>query len=120
MGMVPATAARDYASRIEQLGGTAFLEAYKDLKGGGAISEKEGTKAEQAVARIKDRSLREEDHLQALKEYRDIVETGANRSLQKMGGRVPQGYEPIPKSGKPSAPAQQRSFTGGARVISVE
>jgi hypothetical protein len=122
MGMIPATGARDYASRIEQLGGTQFLEAYKDLKGGGAISQEEGKKAEKAVARIQDRSLREEDHLQALKEYRDIVEAGAKRALQKMGGRVPEGYEAIPKMGgaKPAATQQQRSFTGGARVISVE
>jgi hypothetical protein len=122
MGMIPATGARDYASRIEQLGGTQFLEAYKDLKGGGAISQEEGKKAEKAVARIQDRSLREEDHLQALKEYRDIVEAGAKRALQKMGGRVPEGYEAIPQMGgtKPAATQQQRSFTGGARVISVE
>jgi hypothetical protein len=120
MGMIPATGARDYASRIEQLGGTQFLEAYKDLKGGGAISQEEGKKAEKAVARIQDRSLREEDHLQALKEYRDIVEAGAKRALQKMGGRVPEGYEAIPQMGGTKPAANQRSFTGGARVISVE
>jgi hypothetical protein len=120
MGMIPATGARDYASRIEQLGGTQFLEAYKDLRGGGAISQEEGKKAEKAVARIQDRSLREEDHLQALKEYRDIVEAGAKRALQKMGGRVPEGYEAIPQMGGTKPAANQRSFTGGARVISVE
>lgn len=119
---VPATGARDFAARVEQLGGTAFLEAYQTLKGGGAISESEGRKAEQAISRIKDRFTSEADYLKALQEYRDIVETGAKRALQKMGGRVPEGYEAIPQMGaaKPAAKPQQRSFTGGARVISVE
>jgi hypothetical protein len=119
---IPATGARDFAARVEQLGGTAFLEAYQKLQGGGAISEAEGRKAEQAISRIKDRFTSEADYLKALQEYRDIVETGAKRALQKMGGRIPEGYEAIPKMGgtKPAANQQQRSFTGGARVISVE
>lgn len=125
MSYLPASQARDFANRVEQLGGTAFLEAYKELKGGGAISEAEGKKAEAAVARLKDRFISEGDYLKALQEYRDIVETGAKRTLQKLGGNVPEGYEPIPQApslSKPAQarPAQQRSFTGGARVISVE
>lgn len=125
MSYLPASQARDFANRVEQLGGTAFLEAYKELKGGGAISEAEGKKAEAAVARLKDRFISEGDYLKALQEYRDIVETGAKRTLQKLGGNVPEGYEPIPQApsfNKPAQarPAQQRSFTGGARVISVE
>jgi hypothetical protein len=130
LGYVPATSARDFAARVEQLSGSAFLEAYQSLRGGGAISQAEGDKAQQAVARLKDRFISEEDYLTALKEYRDIVETGAKRALQKMGGRVPEGYDAIPQMpslGRPqTAPTQrqgapQRSLTGGTtRIISVE
>ena len=37
---------------LKELQGTAFLQAYEGLKGTGAISEKEGEKAEQAKARL--------------------------------------------------------------------
>jgi hypothetical protein len=124
MRNLPATNARDFASRADQLSGSAFLAAYESLKGGGAISQPEGEKATQAIARLKDFSVKDEDYLKALKEYRDIIEGAAKKSLQKMGGKVPEGYEAIPQSPyatkKPAANQQQRSFTGGARVISVE
>jgi hypothetical protein len=124
MRNLPATNARDFASRADQLSGSAFLAAYESLKGGGAISQPEGEKATQAIARLKDFSVKDEDYLKALKEYRDIIEGAAKKSLQKMGGKVPEGYEAIPQSPyatkKPTANQQQRSFTGGARVISVE
>jgi len=124
MRNLPATNARDFASRADQLSGSAFLAAYESLKGGGAISQPEGEKATQAIARLKDFSVKDEDYLKALKEYRDIIEGAAKKALQKMGGKLPEGYEAIPQSpyatGKPTANQQQRSFTGGARVISVE
>jgi hypothetical protein len=126
LGYVPATAARDFAARAEQLSGSAFLEAYQQLRGGGAISQAEGDKAQQAVARLKDRFISEEDYLKALKEYRGIVETGAKRALQKLGGRVPEGYDAIPDApvlGRTTSAPQQRpqgSITGRARIISVE
>lgn len=124
MRNLPATNARDFAGRASQLGGAAFREAYESLKGGGAISQTEGEKATQSVARLQDLNIKDEAYLQALKEYRDIIENSAKKALQKMGGKLPEGYEAIPQSpyaaGKPAAKPQQRSFTGGARVISVE
>jgi hypothetical protein len=124
MRNLPATNARDFANRASQLGGAAFREAYESLKGGGAISQTEGEKATQSVARLQDLNVKDEAYLQALKEYRDIIENSAKKALQKMGGKLPEGYEAIPQSpyatGKPAAKPQQRSFTGGARVISVE
>jgi hypothetical protein len=124
MRNLPATNARDFSNRASQLGGAAFREAYESLKGGGAISQTEGEKATQSVARLQDLNVKDEAYLQALKEYRDIIENSAKKALQKMGGKLPEGYESIPQSpyatGKPAAKPQQRSFTGGARIISVE
>jgi hypothetical protein len=129
IGSVPATAARDFASRSEQLTGDAFLEAYRALKGGGAISQPEGEKATQAIARLKDRFVKEEDYLQALKDYRSVMVEAAKKAVQKMGGRLPEGFEAIPPEpvlGRPQAAPTQRqgapqgSITGRARIISVE
>jgi hypothetical protein len=81
---------RDALARLEQLQGGAFLQAYSTLKGGGAITEMEGQKAEKAIARMQ-RSQSEDDFRQALKDFRDAIDIG----LQKLrraaaGGESPQ------------------------------
>lgn len=42
----------DFLSRLEQIQGQTFLQAFSSLKGGGAITEVEGTKATNAMARL--------------------------------------------------------------------
>ena len=44
---------------MEQIRGKNFLTAYQQLKGGGAITEIEGTKAEAAQARLVHRAEQE-------------------------------------------------------------
>jgi hypothetical protein len=123
MRYLPASEARAFAAKEAQLKGRAFLEGYKSILGGGAISEKEGAKAEQAIAAIGDPYIPEKDYLQALKDFREVTSSLAEKAKGKLGGRLPEGSAAIPQmpSGvaTPSKP-QQRSFTGGARVISVE
>ena len=48
----PNTPAFDFNAVNEQLKGKNFLVGYEKLKGGGAITEVEGTKTEQAQARL--------------------------------------------------------------------
>ena len=48
----PGTDAQDFKALLEQVQGGTFLEAFKALKGGGTITEVEGKKAEQALARL--------------------------------------------------------------------
>lgn len=85
--VIPGTPAADYMTRLDQLQGGVFLEAYKSLKGGGQITEVEGKKAEQALARLS-RAQTEKEHMAALKEYRDIIYRGLVRARKaaKMGG----------------------------------
>jgi hypothetical protein len=45
---------------MEQIGGKNFLQAYQQLKGGGSITEIEGTKAEAAQARLKTAQSKED------------------------------------------------------------
>jgi hypothetical protein len=64
---------------IDQLKGQAFLTAFEQLKGGGQITEIEGRKATDAIIRLQQYQS-EEDFAQALKDLRDIVQTGLNRA----------------------------------------
>jgi hypothetical protein len=41
-----------FRQRLEQIQGKTFLQAYQTLKGGGSITEIEGSKATQALARL--------------------------------------------------------------------
>lgn len=68
-------------SRIDQLQGQAFLQAYQDLKGGGQITNIEGEKAENALARINTQGMRDEDYRDALVDLRDVAVKGLRRSL---------------------------------------
>lgn len=71
-GPVPGTDAASYDAIAKQISGNQFLQAYQALRGGGTITETEGTKAEQAKARLST-AQREEDYIAALKEFRDDI-----------------------------------------------
>jgi hypothetical protein len=84
---------RKALSQLEQLQGGAFLQAFNTLKGGGAITEIEGQKAERAIARMQ-RYQGEADFKEALMEFRDAVKTG----IRKLQASASSG-------GAPAAPA---------------
>ena len=90
MPFVPTSSARAYASKVRQLNGKAFLEAYKSLKGTGQITEKEGQKALEAISRAQDLLLSEEDHLAALKDLRKSTVEIRNALSKKMGIKTEQ------------------------------
>lgn len=76
----PGTPAYDFARVIDQIKGKTFLEAFQSLKGGGQITEVEGQKATDAVARL-DRAQTEGEFKNALKDLRDVVYSGQQRAL---------------------------------------
>ena len=86
-------AANRFQSRLDQLKGTAFLQAYQMLKGGGAITENEGKKAEQAMSRL-NTAMNEEDFIAALNEFQDAVRTG----YEKIKARSGMGAQPMAPS----------------------
>jgi hypothetical protein len=59
-------------TRVGQLVGSAFLEAYNGLRGGGQITEVEGKKAEDAIARL-GTAQTDADFRQALLDFREAV-----------------------------------------------
>ena len=83
---------RDALARLEQLQGTAFLEAFEMLKGGGQITEIEGLKAERAMARMQ-RSQDTTEFRRALRDFRDAVETGRQKLLQEGGEQPAEGHQ---------------------------
>lgn len=75
---------RDALARYNQLKGKAFLQAYGMLRGGGQITEVEGQKAQDAMARM-DRAQDEATFRQALQDFRDAVSEGRQKLMMKAG-----------------------------------
>lgn len=103
---LPGTSAKDYQALHDQIGGNVFLRAFADLKGGGQITEKEGVKAEAALARM-NRAQSDGEYLAALKEFQGVVQGG----IARMGGQVPQG------GAKPARTPVAQGLYNGRKVI---
>jgi hypothetical protein len=81
---IPGTNASDFQSYQDQIEGAAFLSAFEALKGGGAISEKEGAKATAAKLRMK-LAQSEVEYVKAAREFQDVVRTGVDNARKKFG-----------------------------------
>lgn len=95
---VPGSQSADFVAELEQLQGQAFLQAFQSLKGGGAITEIEGKKAEQAIANLT-RTRSEEGFLQALNELKEVISTGVQRAREKAGISTEPSAAPAAASG---------------------
>lgn len=82
---VPGTQAASFQALQNQVEGTAFLSAFEALKGGGAISEKEGEKATAARMRMT-LAQNEGEYVKAAREFQDIVRKGVENAQRKAGG----------------------------------
>lgn len=90
---VPGTAAKDFDIRLDQLKGQQFLQAFESLKGGGAITEMEGKKATDAIARM-DAAGSEQEFVKAAKEFQDVIRMGVNRAKNAAGSAQPAQPKP--------------------------
>lgn len=81
---IPGTQARDFSVMLDQIKGGTFLQAFQSLKGGGAITEVEGRKAEQAIARL-ERAQSDGEFEAALKDYRAVLSRGMERARERAG-----------------------------------
>lgn len=75
---------RDFIAVHNQLVGKSFLEGLDQLRGSGAISEIEGQKAQNAIARLS-LTQSEAGYREALRELREIIALGRQRSQQTAG-----------------------------------
>lgn len=92
---------QDFIVRLDQAKGQTFLQAYQSLKGGGQITEVEGIKAENAIARL-NRAQSDEAFQQALDDFEAIIKVGLERARKQAG--VPQPNMAI----EPVAPASPK------------
>lgn len=83
---IAGTPEADLVALVNQASGAVFLEAFQELKGGGHITEIEGQKAEQAVARINNRNQTEAGYKEAIKELRQLIKNGMERKRRAAGG----------------------------------
>jgi hypothetical protein len=81
------TDAAGFQARLDQLKGGQFLQAYETLKGGGQITEVEGKKAQDAIARM-DTAQNEQEFDKALSDYEAIIKLGLDRARNKAGVSV--------------------------------
>lgn len=95
--IIPNTPQAGADALAKQIQGKTFLEAFTTLKGGGAITETEGTKAEAAIARLSRAQTRRE-YIQALTDLEDVMKVGLDRSRKKANaGAAPRSREDILK-----------------------
>lgn len=79
---IPGTDAKAFMTRLDQLKGKQFLQAFQGLKGGGQITEVEGQKATDAISRMNN-STTEPEFIAASREFQDIIRKGVTRAKEK-------------------------------------
>jgi hypothetical protein len=111
---VPGTDAADFRAVLDQIGGTAFLQAFESLKGGGQITEVEGKKATEAIARL-NRAQSDAEFKKSLNDLRQVMTTGYKRLSgkdyggQQSSGDVPQADDK-PQAGAFSDAEKERRY----------
>lgn len=98
------TDAADFMSLYNQVGGQAFLDARQRLKGGGAITDFEGQKAQQAITRMQT-SQSESEFKKAAEEYRGILQAAKDRA-DRMAASAPGGQSGAGGMGNSGGPPQ--------------
>lgn len=100
-GMIGGSDSAELQSRLNQLRGGAFLQAFNSLRGGGQITEAEGRKATDAQIRLQT-AQSPAAFRQALTDYEQVLTAGITRarlqaqgqSRMDAGGSPPSGYAP--------------------------
>jgi len=88
---IPGTDVAGFMSRFDQVKGASFLEAFESLKGGGAVTEKEGAKATDAINRMST-STDEKEFIRAALDLQDVIRKGvenAKKRAARAGGAAP-------------------------------
>jgi hypothetical protein len=82
---IPGTRQADFITRLEQLQGRQFMDARQLLKGGGQITDFEGKKAEQGIARMQ-RAQSADEFKKGAEEYKTAVRAGVAKLRRKAAG----------------------------------
>lgn len=104
--LIPGTKEAGFAARLDQLKGGAFLQAFNMLRGGGQITEIEGTKATQAMLRMDD-ATSEVEFRAAAEDYRQALKDG----IEKLRAKSTMQYA-LPASAPAAEPTEVPKFSG--------
>jgi hypothetical protein len=104
---VPGTEPANFQVLLDQLQGQQFMQAYETLKGGGQITEVEGRKATEAMARMNPRQS-EEAFLQGVSEFQSIVRAAKERAAAK----IQPAESPSTPAAQSAAPRQRKTVAG--------
>lgn len=117
LNLLPNSPARGLIARAEQIGGKAFLAAFNQLKGAGAITDREGAAATAAMARL-DRSQSLADYQTALRDLRAAIAPALERQRAALArGQQPAGGQPQQPQQRPvmvHSPADYNALPAGA------
>ncbi len=93
-GRLPNLSAKsqDLQSKMDQIGGQSFLQAYGALRGGGSITEVEGAKATASLNRLQNAKVGTAEWVAAAREFRQDVLDLAEIARRKAAGN----FEPLP------------------------
>jgi hypothetical protein len=91
---MPGTEAYAFMDRLRQIQGKQFLEAFESLKGGGTITEVEGDKATQAMARMNN-STTEDEFIKASRDFQDVLRKGYERTKAGAGRDLSSAETPV-------------------------
>lgn len=86
---LPGTQETDFRVLLSQVLGRQFMEAYETLKGGGQITEIEGKKATDAMARL-NTTQTEKGFKESITELKGILQNAKQRAISKAGGKYTQ------------------------------
>lgn len=101
----------DALARYKQLKGVTFLTAYQMLKGGGAITDIEGQRAGDAMARL-DRAQSEEEAKTALRDFREAVDMGLTKLRRAAGSAESSSPARTPTTATPSVDDLLKKYGG--------
>jgi hypothetical protein len=112
------TDATNFKVRLDQVKGQAFLEAFAGLRGGGAITEIEGQKATEAIARL-NTAQSDDEFKSSLIELKGILAKGKERARAMAADPNAVQREPIASPGADPAadqPAGSKTINGKTYV----
>jgi hypothetical protein len=104
---IPGTQQKDFVSMVDQAKGKAFLEAFNALKGGGQITEIEGKKATDAIARL-DRTQSPEGFDRALSDLEQVINAGVARARLQAKSGGPMTSAPMTRPSQADVEAEMR------------
>ena len=97
--------------RMDQIQGQVYLRAYESLKGAGQITEYEGRKAKDAIARLNE-TQSWEDYQDALRELRDVTRAAVERIKKHSSAQSSSGVQYRQESEQKKQQPQATGFEG--------